>query len=101
MMERTDIAVAQLLEHLLLLRPGNTECKQIYLVAIPELVNHCLTTGECMEQTQQLLSYTLIHPAITAHDRRELSQWLRQLEDRISAMPPAPGLEDYPNKQVE
>ncbi|KAH0949879.1 hypothetical protein HN011_002002 [Eciton burchellii] len=97
--ESTEVALHQLLIHLPLLRPGNIECKQTYLMVIPELVSHCVTTGQYTEQTQQLLSYTLIHPAVTSHDRRILAQWLKHLEDRISGTPPVSGLEDYPNTQ--
>lgn len=100
MSESTEIAINQLLTHLLLLRPGNIECKQSYLLAIPELVSHCVSTGQFTEQTQQLLSYTLIHPAITNHDRRSLTQWLRHLENRISGTSPITGLEDYPNTPI-
>lgn len=85
--EPTEVAINQLLTHLPLLRPGNVECKQCYLSVIPELISHCVSTGQYTEQTQQLLSYTLIHPAITSQDRRTLTQWLRQLEDRISSAP--------------
>ncbi|KAK0086293.1 hypothetical protein PV325_001840 [Microctonus aethiopoides] len=95
--ESTDVAINQLLSHLPLLRPGNVECKQCYLVAIPELVSHCVSTGQYTEQTQQLLSYTLIHPAITSQDRRSLTQWLRHLEERISCTPPIHSLEEYTN----
>ncbi|XP_046749622.1 protein Smaug homolog 1 isoform X2 [Diprion similis] len=93
--ETTETAINQLLTHLPLLRPGNSECKQCYLVAIPELVSHCVSTGQYTEQTQQLLSYTLIHPAITSQDRRSLTQWLRHLEERISGTPPIHSLEEY------
>ncbi|XP_034947735.1 protein Smaug homolog 1 [Chelonus insularis] len=95
--ESTEVAINQLLAHLPLLRPGNVECKQCYLVAIPELVSHCVSTGQFTEQTQQLLSYTLIHPAITSQDRRSLTQWLRHLEERISGTPPIHSLEEYTN----
>nr|XP_012229962.1 PREDICTED: protein Smaug homolog 1 isoform X2 [Linepithema humile] len=99
--ESTEVAINQLLTHLPLLRPGNIECKQSYLVAIPELVSHCVSTGQFTEQTQQLLSYTLIHPAITSQDRRSLTQWLRHLEDRISGTPSITGFEDYPNTPIK
>lgn len=95
--ETTEVAINQLLTHLPLLRPGNVECKQCYLLVIPELISHCLTTRQYTEQTQQLLSYTLIHPAITSQDRRTLTQWLRQVEDRISNPQPIPNVEDYSN----
>ncbi|XP_014208090.1 protein Smaug homolog 1 [Copidosoma floridanum] len=95
--ETTEVAINQLLTHLPLLRPGNVECKQSYLMVIPELINHCVSTGQYTEQTQQLLSYTLIHPAITSQDRRSLSQWLGQLEERISNTPIQSSTEDYSN----
>ncbi|XP_071632652.1 protein Smaug homolog 1 [Temnothorax longispinosus] len=95
--ESTEIAINQLLSHLPLLRPGNVECKNSYLVAIPDIVNHCVSTGQYTEKTQQLLSYTLIHPAITNQDRRLLTQWLKDLEERISNTPPISSFEDYPN----
>ncbi|CAK9823821.1 Protein Smaug homolog 1 [Anthophora retusa] len=98
--ESTEVAINQLLTHLPLLRPGNVECKQCYLVAIPELVSHCVTTGQYTEQTQQLLSYCLIHPAITSQDRRSLTQWLRHLEERISGTPPIHSLEEYTNTTI-
>nr|XP_012143516.1 PREDICTED: protein Smaug homolog 1 isoform X4 [Megachile rotundata] len=98
--ESTEVAINQLLTHLPLLRPGNIECKQCYLVAIPELVSHCVTTGQYTEQTQQLLSYCLIHPAITSQDRRSLTQWLRHLEERISGTPPIHSLEEYTNTTI-
>jgi hypothetical protein len=97
LLETTEVAINQLLTHLPLLRPGNVECKQCYLLAIPELISHCVTTGQYTEQTQQLLSYTLIHPAITSQDRRALTQWLRQLEDRISNAQPIHNVEEYTN----
>ena len=93
--ESTEVAINQLLTHLPLLKPGNVECKQRYLSVLPELISHCVTTGQYTEQTQQLLSYTLIHPAITSQDRRTLTQWLRQLEDIISNTQPVHNVEEY------
>lgn len=95
MSETTKVAIHELLVHLPLLKAGNRECKLAYLNAIPELVNHCVNTGQYTYQAQQLLSYTLIHPAISCHDRRSLSQWLRHLEDRISNTPTLPNMEEY------
>ncbi|XP_011349459.2 protein Smaug isoform X2 [Ooceraea biroi] len=94
-------ALSKLLLHLPLLNPSNAECKACYLRVIPELVNYCVTTGQFTEQTQQLLSYTLIHPAITSQDRRFLTQWLKDLEDRISSstVPVTCAVEDYSNTQ--
>lgn len=98
--ESTEVAINQLLTHLPLLRPSNVECKQCYLAAIPELVNQCSKSGLYIEQAQQLLGYTLIHPAITSQDRRSLTQWLRHIEERISSAPPIHSLEEYTNAPI-
>ena len=37
-----------------------------------------------LENARQLLSYSLIHPAISAEERRTLTHWLRALEDRLA-----------------
>ncbi|KAI4490998.1 hypothetical protein M0802_010574 [Mischocyttarus mexicanus] len=97
--ESTDIAINQLLTHLPLLRLGNIECKQRYLSAIPELISHCVSTGQFTEQAQQLLSYILIHPAITSQERRSLTQWLRHLEERITGTG-IHNLEEYTNTTI-
>ncbi|XP_043288548.1 protein Smaug homolog 1 isoform X2 [Venturia canescens] len=98
--EPTEVAINQLLTHLPLLRPGDVECKQCYLAAIPELVNQCSNSGLYIEQVQQLLGYTLIHPAITSQDRRPLTQWLRHIEEKISTSPPINSLEEYTNNSA-
>lgn len=55
-----------------------------------------MSTGQHTEQTQQLLSYTLIHPAMSNQDKQSLTRWLKTLEERISNAP-VPSFEDYPN----
>lgn len=82
--ESKDRAVAYLLSHLPLLYPGNEEAKFQYLSLIPKVLAHSIENSVHIEESRQLLSYSLIHPAITMEDRRSLSQWLRHLEDRIS-----------------
>lgn len=77
-------AVRQLLLHLPLLRPGNCEAKARYLAAIHAALGHAVETGAHIEEARQLLSYSLIHPAISNEDRRPLTQWLRHLEERIA-----------------
>ncbi|XP_015120993.1 protein Smaug homolog 1 isoform X1 [Diachasma alloeum] len=98
--EPTDVAISQLLTHLPLLRPGNVECKRVYLVVIPELLSHALQTPLYTEQTQQLLSYTLIHPAITNQERRSLSQLMKHLQERISCSPAIHSLDEYTNTPI-
>ncbi|XP_011148938.1 protein Smaug homolog 1 isoform X1 [Harpegnathos saltator] len=97
MTESTEVAIRELLVHLPLLKPGNIDCKEAYLAAIPELINHCVSTGQFTHQVQQLLSYTLIHPAVTCQDRRALGHWLHNLEDRIRNTPTIQSMEEYAN----
>ncbi|XP_014485347.1 PREDICTED: protein Smaug isoform X2 [Dinoponera quadriceps] len=86
-MESTETAIHELLLHLPLLKPGNLDCKKAYLDVIPEIIGACATNTQFTYEAQQLLSYTLIHPALTCHDRRSLHQWLRYLEERIKNTP--------------
>ncbi|XP_049841270.1 protein Smaug homolog 1 isoform X1 [Schistocerca gregaria] len=82
----------QLLQLLPLLRPGNCEAKSRYLAAIHSALSHAVETGAYVEEARQLLSYALIHPAISNGDRRSLTQWLRHLEDRIANGPSSGGV---------
>ncbi|GFY69232.1 protein Smaug homolog 1 [Trichonephila inaurata madagascariensis] len=81
--ESKEMAVIRLLSHLPLLRPGNEEAKSRYLELIPKILAHSIRHDVHIEESRQLLSYSLIHPAISNDDRCSLTQWLRQLEDRI------------------
>lgn len=85
--ESKESAVSHLLSHLPLLRPGNREAKDRYLGLIPKILAHSIRHGVHIEESRQLLSYSLIHPAIPNEDRLTLTQWLRQLEDRIHNCP--------------
>uniref|UniRef100_T1IPZ4 SAM domain-containing protein n=1 Tax=Strigamia maritima TaxID=126957 RepID=T1IPZ4_STRMM len=76
--------VSQLLIHLPLLRPGNGEAKEQYLSLLLRVLSHSLEHNIHMEESRQLLSYSLIHPALSQDDRRSLTMWLRQLEERLS-----------------
>ncbi|XP_059472767.1 protein Smaug homolog 1 [Neocloeon triangulifer] len=83
------LPVAPLLNHLLLLRPGNAEAKACYLALIPRVLGAAVNSGCNIEAARQLLSYSLIHPAIGSDDRKLLTQWLSHLEERIKN-PPTP-----------
>lgn len=95
--ESKETAVAQLLSHLPLLRPGNEEAKAQYLELIPKILAHSIRHSVHIEESRQLLSYSLIHPAISNDDRCSLTQWLRQLEDRIHNSPVYPPVQGYSN----
>ena len=73
-----------LLSHLPLLRPGNTQAKAEYLNIIPKVLAHSIENGIHIEESRQLLSYSLIHPAITSEERSQFTLWLTHLEDRCS-----------------
>ncbi|CAN7999834.1 unnamed protein product, partial [Ixodes hexagonus] len=86
--EPKEQALGQLLGLLPLLTPGNQEAKAAYLSLIPQVLAHALDCRPplLVEGARQLLSYSLIHPAISSRDdRRLLTLWLRHLEERISA----------------
>lgn len=86
--EAKDGGAYDLLHHLPLLRPANTEAKIQYLSIIPKVLAHAVTSAgsqpAALENARQILSYSLIHPAITADERRALTHWLRALEDRLA-----------------
>ncbi|CAH0726822.1 unnamed protein product, partial [Brenthis ino] len=77
----------QLLTLLPLLRTDNERAKNVYVGAAPALVQRCVDAPRrtiAPELCRQLLSYLLVHPALTLHDQRTLTQWLRYLENHIS-----------------
>jgi len=66
----SDAAIAQLLLHVPLLRPGNNETKARYVTVIHKVLSHTVETGAHIDKARQLLSYSLIHPAFSGEDRR-------------------------------
>nr|CAD7392384.1 unnamed protein product [Timema cristinae] len=71
--EPKEVAIAQLLVHLPLLRPGNVETKTRYMTVINLMLSHAVETGANVKEAQQLLCYSFIHPAISSEDRRSNS----------------------------
>ncbi|CAF4857947.1 unnamed protein product [Pieris macdunnoughi] len=77
----------KLLALLPLLRTDNERAKNIYVGAAPALVQRCVDAPRrtiAPDLCRQLLSYLLVHPALSLHDQRTLTQWLRYLENHIS-----------------
>ncbi|VVC98262.1 unnamed protein product [Leptidea sinapis] len=71
-----------------LLHTDNERAKNVYVSAAPAVVQRCVDTPRptaAPELCRQLLSYLLIHPALTHHDQRTLTQWLRYLENNMSS----------------
>lgn len=67
--ESKDTAVKQLLMFLPLLRCGNLDAKVEYLKIIPQILTHSIENVCHLEESRQLLSYCLIHPAISGNER--------------------------------
>lgn len=80
--EPKEAAVSWLLNHLPLLRPGNNEAKAEYLAILPKVLAHSIENSCHIEESRQLLSYSLIHPAITTEERAQFTAWLSALEEQ-------------------
>lgn len=79
-----------LLSHLPLLQPRNSEAKCEYMKLLQKVLSHTIESSLFVEESRQLLSYALIHPATTLDDRTSLAMWLNHLEEHLSARPPPP-----------
>ena len=82
--EAKDTAVTELLQRLPLLNQGNVETKAEYMKLIPKILAHSIEHGVHIEESRQLLSYSLIHPAMSGEERAHLSVWLGHLEERFA-----------------
>uniref|UniRef100_G1RQE9 Protein Smaug homolog 1 n=1 Tax=Nomascus leucogenys TaxID=61853 RepID=G1RQE9_NOMLE len=82
--ESKDKVISLLLTHLPLLKPGNLDAKAEYMKLLPKILAHSIEHNQHIEESRQLLSYALIHPATSLEDRSALAMWLNHLEDRTS-----------------
>uniref|UniRef100_M4A611 Protein Smaug homolog 1 n=1 Tax=Xiphophorus maculatus TaxID=8083 RepID=M4A611_XIPMA len=80
--EPKERIISLVLTHLPLLKPGNTEAKSEYMRLLPRILTHTIEHGHHLEESRQLLSYALIHPATSLEDRAALALWLNHLEER-------------------
>uniref|UniRef100_A0A8C6NL85 Protein Smaug homolog 1 n=1 Tax=Nothobranchius furzeri TaxID=105023 RepID=A0A8C6NL85_NOTFU len=80
--EPKEHVISLVLTHLPLLKPGNTEAKSEYMRLLPRILAHTIEHGHHLEESRQLLSYALIHPATSLDDRAALALWLNHLEER-------------------
>ncbi|XP_055468330.1 protein Smaug homolog 1 isoform X2 [Psammomys obesus] len=83
--ESKDKVISLLLTHLPLLKPGNLDAKVEYMKLLPKILAHSIEHNQHIEESRQLLSYALIHPATSLEDRSALAMWLNHLEDRTSS----------------
>ncbi|XP_046437497.1 protein Smaug homolog 1-like isoform X1 [Daphnia pulex] len=90
--ESRDVAVSQLLHYLPLLRPANSDGVRGYIHLLPGLLasfleddpNQGPSPSSAQHQSteiQQLLTYALIHPALSLESKRSLAELIRQLDD--------------------
>nr|CAG4641703.1 EOG090X06H8 [Eurycercus lamellatus] len=85
--ESRDVAVSQLLHYLPLLRPANADGVRGYVHLLPSLLASFLEDDPSSQQQQttteiqQLLTYALIHPALSLENKRSLAELIRQLDD--------------------
>nr|CAG4638457.1 EOG090X06H8 [Cyclestheria hislopi] len=90
--ESRDVAVSQLLHYLPLLRPANQEAARGYIRLLPRLLETFLeedgnqiSNNQNQQQSsemQQLLTYALLHPALSIEEKRSLAQYVQQLNDK-------------------
>ncbi|XP_030074905.1 protein Smaug homolog 2 isoform X2 [Microcaecilia unicolor] len=83
--ESKEKAISLLLSHLPLLQPRNTEAKSEYMKLLQKVLAYSIENNTYIEESRQLLSYALIHPATTLEDRNSLALWLNHLEERLSS----------------
>ncbi|XP_028920609.1 protein Smaug homolog 2 isoform X1 [Ornithorhynchus anatinus] len=82
--EPKEKVVSLLLSHLPLLQPGNPEAKAEYMKLLQKVLAYSIESNVFTEESRQLLSYALIHPATTLEDRNSLALWLNHLEERLA-----------------
>jgi hypothetical protein len=68
--EKKEDILNDILTYLLLLKPGNDDAKAVYMSIIPCAIDDSTRNLVPTELVQQILSYLLIHPALTNEDRR-------------------------------
>lgn len=101
--EPKEKVVSLLLSHLPLLQPRNSEAKCEYMKLLQKVLSHTIESSLFVEESRQLLSYALIHPATTLDDRTSLAMWLSHLEDHLSAgyAPRAPSSPYHPHQSSD
>lgn len=84
MSERPQIAVASLLAHLPLLRPGNKETAETYLTTIRRVLSEFITPYKIYNECVEIMSYVFVHPAFDKEDKKTFKQLLKQIVNRVS-----------------
>ncbi|XP_021341894.1 protein Smaug homolog 1-like isoform X2 [Mizuhopecten yessoensis] len=79
-----EYAIAKLLAHLPLLRTGKNQAKVEYLALISSILGYTIQNGTHIEESRQIISYSLMHPAITSDERSEFTLWIGKLEEQFT-----------------
>ncbi|XP_053330144.1 protein Smaug homolog 2 isoform X2 [Spea bombifrons] len=98
--EPKEVVISLLLTHLPLLQPRNTEAKCEYMKLLQKVLAYSTECNQYIEESRQLLSYALIHPATSLDDRNSLALWLNHLEERLSTGYGRHGRADTPGTHV-
>lgn len=93
-------ALSQLLSHLLLLNPGNSEARAEYMKLLPKVMPGLSEEMEYRDMCRQLLSLAMVHPAFPHEDREALTYWLSQLDSKHKNMAPSPSLSSTTQQPV-
>lgn len=78
-----DYVVEVLLSHLPLLHADNETAKIQYMTMIPKILQDSMINMLHIDESKRLLSYAVIHPAISSNERRSLASWMQTLEETI------------------
>ncbi|XP_062619622.1 protein Smaug homolog 1-like [Saccostrea cucullata] len=83
--EPQEIAVQKLLAHFPLLKVGSVKAKTEYLALIPQILTYSNENGAYVEESRQLLSYSVIHPALTSEEHAHFNWWISHLNERFTS----------------
>lgn len=83
--EPQEKAVQKLLAHFPLLKVGNDKAKTEYLALIPQILTYSNENGAYVEESRQLLSFSVIHPALTSEEHTHFNWWISHLNERFTS----------------
>lgn len=83
--ESKQTAISKLLAHLPLLHANNQSAKNEYLKLISNVLNYTIQNGQNIEESRQIISYSLMHPAFTSEERSDyFTLWIGKLEEQFT-----------------
>lgn len=84
--ESHDLVASRLLSFLLLLQPGNSNAILAYLKLLPSVLLQSAFSddGQHLDDSRQLLSLALVHPAFPSQEKTKLKCLLAMLEEKAN-----------------